>query len=272
MSGADAVVVRGVGVHSGAPCEVTLRRATGVVRFRRGRETVEAHLRSVVATPRCTVLGHRGARVAMVEHLLAALALRGFWRDVLVESSAEELPILDGSAAPWLAAVEALGAPPPAPAALRPAAPLRSAAAGGEVRLAPCAAAQSPQLCVEIDYPHPAVGRQRWCGDPADPRRADELLDARTFGFAHELEALRAAGLGRGATLENAIVFGDDGPLRPLRHPDEPVRHKALDAIGDLFLLGRPLAARVRVVRGSHALHVAFMKELCSSSSPGQPA
>ncbi|HZW28996.1 MAG TPA: UDP-3-O-acyl-N-acetylglucosamine deacetylase, partial [Trueperaceae bacterium] len=120
------------------------------------------------------------------------------------------------------------------------------------------------RLDVSIDFAHHAIGRQRWVGGPDDYH---QLAAARTFGLLREAEALRARGLVRGASLEHAIVFADDGPLRPLRFPDEPVRHKALDAIGDLALLGRPLRAHVTLQRGSHSLHHALMSRLLSSSA-----
>lgn len=251
-------MVSGVGLHSGIPCRVRLFSEAGPVRFRRGREEILARVENVVATERCTTLGKNGIRVALVEHLLAALYIRGWWRGLVVETSADELPILDGSAAPWLEEIDALGSPPPPPEALRLEHPLTYRQNGTSLTARPGAA----ELSVRVDYPHPTIGQQRWCGSP---ERYAELLDARTFGFLHEVETLRAAGLATAATLENVIVFGSEGPLRPLRHPYEPVRHKALDALGDLFLFGRPLGARLEVVRGSHQAHVAFLRELCAA-------
>ena len=215
-------------------------------------------------TRRSTSLGAGAVVVRQVEHLLAALHIRGHWSGVVVTVSAGELPILDGSAAPWLEALDELGEPAPPPAPLRPTRPLRVSAHGGVARLEP----GPRELRYEIDFAHPAIGRQRWRGSPHD---FGELASARTFGLLAELDALRAQGLAAGASLENAIVFGDEGPLRPLRAPDEPVRHKALDALGDLFLLGRPLDARVSFTRGSHALHVALMRELARRPHPEGP-
>jgi UDP-3-O-[3-hydroxymyristoyl] N-acetylglucosamine deacetylase len=257
----SAASVEGVGLHSGQTCRVHLHREDGPLRFRRGGQEVAASVGNVVSTDRAVTLASGGARVGLVEHLLAALRMRGFFSGVVVEASAEELPILDGSAEPWLAAVDALGAPPPAPPPLALTAPVEVAKGASVARAEP----GEEVLDVAIDFDHPAIGAQRWVGGPADYAG---LAPARTFGLLSEAEALLARGLVRGATLEHAIVFGDDGPLRPLRFADEPVRHKALDAIGDLALLGRPLHAHVTLRRGSHGLHHALMLALLNAGAP----
>lgn len=262
MAGGVAEVT-GVGLHSGQTCRVVLHRAEGPLRFRRGRAEVTATVANVAATDRAVTLAGGGARVSLVEHLLAALRLGGFFAGVVVEASAEELPILDGSAAPWVEPVAALGPPPPVPPPLTPTAPVEVGRGGGVARAEP----GPERLEVAIDFPHPAIGAQRWSGGPED---YPSLAPARTFGFLRDAEALRARGLALGASLEHAIVYDDDGPLRPLRSPDEPVRHKALDAIGDLALLGRPLRAHVTISRGSHALHHALMAALLSAEDPSR--
>jgi UDP-3-O-[3-hydroxymyristoyl] N-acetylglucosamine deacetylase len=248
-------VIRGIAIHSGRISAVHLHRDEGPVRFRCGRQEVLADIDRVVATERCTVLAEGGARVALVEHLLAALHAAGFWRDLVIEVDGEELPILDGSAQAWSEAVAALGEPPPPPPPLEPIGPIDVTAKGGRMRLQP----GERTLCAAIDFAHPAIGAQRWCGGPESWA---ETLEARTFGFLAEAEALQRAGFAIGATLENAIVFGDDGPLRPLRFTDEPVRHKALDALGDLFLMGAPIDGSIAIERGSHTLHIAFAREM----------
>lgn len=248
-------MISGYGLHSGAACKVWLHREPGGVRFKRGETVIPARLASVVATPRCTVLGAKGTRIALVEHLLAALHVRGWWADVLIEVTGEELPILDGSAAGWLDALEALGAPPSQPAGFSLNQPLIYQQNGTRIRAEPA----PTSLSVEVAYDHPLIGKQQWTGAP---RSYEQLLDARTFGFVAEVEALRAQGLATRAGLENVIVFSDTGSLNPLRYADEPVRHKALDALGDFFLLGQPLNAQLSVTRGSHHAHVGFMKQL----------
>ena len=247
--------VEGVGVHGGASCRVTLHREDGPVRFRRGSRTIPATLDAVVDSRRATTLGADGERVGVVEHLLAALAIRGFWSGLVIEASAAELPILDGSARVWYDLLGELPAPPPPPSPLRPRRAVTVAAGDARAELVPGAT----RLCCGIAFEHPAIGEQHWCGDPT---HYTELIDARTFGLLSDVEALRAKGFASGANLENAIVFDEEGPLVPLRAENEPVRHKALDALGDLFLLGRPFEARVTFWRGSHALHAALMREL----------
>ncbi len=253
--------ISGTAIHSGLTSTVSLHREEGPIRFRRGDRTVEAHVSNVTGAARATSLGEGGAQVHLVEHLLAALAIRGFYGGVLVEVDNDELPILDGSAAPWLPAIDELGPPPPPPPPLTLTQPLEVRAGAASMRLEP----GSAWLDCSIDFAHPAIGAQR-VELAAD--RWHELLDARTFGMLADWEELKSRGLALGASEEHAIVFGDVGPLRPLRHPDEPVRHKALDAVGDLALLARPLAARIVVTRGSHALHHEAVRQLMRHCSP----
>lgn len=247
----DAVRLVGDGIHGGHRCTVTLHRRPGPVRFLRGGRELTPEPAAVVATRGCTVLGDDGVRVAMVEHLLGALHVRDVWSGLLVETDGDELPILDGSAAPWDEALASF-APFPAPP---PAAPFR-----GEARDAGGASARllaGPRsLTCRIAYDHPALPESRWSGEPP---RWPEVLDARTFGFSREAGALRAAGLALGATERNAIVFDEEGARTPLRGPDEPARHKALDALGDLYLLGRPFDAHLEIDRAGHGLHHMLM-------------
>jgi UDP-3-O-[3-hydroxymyristoyl] N-acetylglucosamine deacetylase len=254
-------VIAGVGIHSGTTSRVRLHCSEGPLRFRRGTTEIPAEVDRVASTNRCVVLAAGTARVATVEHLLAALISSGFWSGVLIEVEGDELPILDGSAGPWLEEIVGLGEPPAAPEPLTLTHPTRVALGASIAEAAPGPSG----LDVNVEYAHPAIGRQRWAGGPD---RWSELLHARTFGFLSELQALREAGLASGAGTGNAIVFDESGPLGPLRHVDEPVRHKALDLLGDLALLGRPLRATVRVSRGSHGLHVELMRHLLRDPTP----
>lgn len=255
MSGSAIV---GVGVHSGRRVCVRLHRADGPLRFHTAAGTVAAHVDRVVATDHCTVLGVGAVRVATVEHLLAALRVAGFWSGVVVEVDAEELPILDGSAAPWRAVVAELGAPPPTPEPLRPSAPWRWAEGDAIVEVDP----GPERLEVAVAFGHPSIGVQRWGGAPD---RYPDVLSARTFAFADDLERLRSGGLLKGADARSGILFECDGPHVPLRFANEPARHKALDALGDFALIGRSIAGRVRVHRGSHRSHVTAMRHLLAT-------
>ena len=250
-------MIEGTALHSGVTSKVRLHRDEGAVRFLRNGTYIPVCLSNVTATQRSTTLGREGARVTLVEHLLAALHVRGWWRDLVIEVSADELPILDGSSAPWLEAVDGLGSPPPAPEPL--VVTRRVGLELDQTHLQVCPDKSS--LDVRIDFAHPAIGQQRWCGTP---ETYADVLDARTFGFLKDVKMLREKGLATHATAENAIVFDDTGSLTPLRSADEPVRHKALDALGDLFLLGRPLAGRLAITRGSHHSHVVFARLLSS--------
>lgn len=248
----------GHGVHSGDPCTVRLHRYDGPIVLRRAGRTIAPTIASVVGSRGATILGTDGARVSMVEHLFAALQIRGVWSGVAIEVDADELPILDGSAAPWFEALGALAPfdPPPEPSRVEAEIHRDGAFAGVD--------AGPRGLDVQIAFDHPAIGTQTWRGGPD---AWTELLPARTFGFARDAATLRAAGLASGAKPENAIVFGDDASLEPLRFPDEPVRHKALDALGDLYLLGRPFAGRLRVRRGGHELHHRLVSRIVAASS-----
>jgi UDP-3-O-[3-hydroxymyristoyl] N-acetylglucosamine deacetylase len=247
----------GTGIHSGAQCSVRLFRSEGPVQFIRAGQRIPAASEAVSSTRHCTTLGTGTRSVAMVEHLLAALHATGFWSGVSIEVTAAELPILDGSAEPWLELISELGEPPAAPLPLRPAGPVRVEAAGGWAEYRPGAAS----LTVEVDFAHPAIGKQAWSGTSAD---YGSVLAARTFGFLADFEQLKAHGLALGANLDNALVFGDTGALQEQRFPDEPARHKVLDALGDLFLLQAPLGGEVRISSGSHALHHSLVTKLGS--------
>jgi UDP-3-O-[3-hydroxymyristoyl] N-acetylglucosamine deacetylase len=252
---AAEVVVSGVALHSGLKSKVRLHPEEGGVQFLLGGKRVPARLEHVVDTRRCTVLGMDAGQVAVVEHLLAALHMRGWWEGLTVEVSAEELPILDGSAIKWCEALDALGAPPPPPPALQMREPFLWREGEGSVSVSP----GHRRLCVHVDYAHPAIGEQHWCGGPKD---FAALAGARTFGFLSELEILRAHGLALGASLDNVVAFAEQAPLQPLRFKDEPVRHKALDALGDFYLLGRPLHAALSISKASHHIHVQAMREI----------
>lgn len=253
-----SVRVSGIGVHSGKPVTVTLHRVAGPLAFRRGHTVIPASYAYVSETRRATSLTNEGESVHMVEHLLAALAIRGYYEGVLAEVSANELPVLDGSAAEWDAVLSEFPAPSPLPRPITISKSHRVELGESYIELQP----GEEQWCVNIDFPHPHIGVQQWCGARAD---YPSLLPARTFGFRHELDQLRAAGLAGGASLANVLVFTETGTLNEPRHPHEPVQHKALDLIGDLALLGRPVHGLGTVVRGSHALHHQLVRDIAKT-------
>lgn len=259
----DAVRVDGHGVHSGTSATATLHARPGPVAFRRAGRTIAPRHDRIVSNRSCTVLGEGPARVAVVEHLLAALQVRGVWHGLLIECDSDELPILDGSAEPWAEALDAL----PIGTNDATATAFRATVQGEDGAWADLRPGPVRAVAIDISYTHPAIGRQHWSGSDD---RWEELLRARTFGFAADEARLRADGLAAGVQDGNVIVFDGEGPCVPLREPDEPVRHKALDALGDMYLLGRPFAGTLRVNRGSHALHHRLVKR--SLASPEAPA
>jgi UDP-3-O-[3-hydroxymyristoyl] N-acetylglucosamine deacetylase/3-hydroxyacyl-[acyl-carrier-protein] dehydratase len=261
--------VEGVGLHLGVPCRLTVLPApsgAGIV-FRRsdlpGAPLIPARAENAVLTERRTQLGADPISVHTVEHVLAAIFAREL-DDVVVELSGPEPPVLDGSAWPFLAVLREAGVAeqPGDVQYLTLRAPVRITDGDSVYEASPAGALE---LDVTIDFPHPLVGRQRGCYrvTPSDFER--ELAQARTFGFLHEVDALRAKGLIRGASVQNAVVLGDDGVIEnTLRWPDEFVRHKALDCVGDLALAGARVRARIRAERPSHrgtVLLVRAMKE-----------
>ena len=249
----------GIALHSGATAAMTLRPApagSGVV-FRRsalGGVEIAPSWRNVVDAPMCTALTDpAGNRVATIEHLLAAFAGCGI-DNAIVEIDGPELPIMDGSAEPFAVLIDRAGTlEQELPrTAIRVLAPVEIADAERTTRLLPD---DRFSVTVEIDYPTPPILRQRF-STTLDRFRA-EVSRARTYGFRHEVESLRAAGLARGASLDNAVVVQDERVvnLEGLRFPDEFVRHKALDAIGDLFLAGAPLIGRFEGIRSGHRMN-----------------
>lgn len=268
---ARPVTIRGTGIHTGSEATVTLapaeRPGAGVVFLVRPSggavQEIPARASNVSDTARCTVLGGPGgASVSTVEHLLSALAGSGV-TDCRVEVEGPEIPIGDGSASFWVEAIGEAGITPLGGAVepLTLAEPILLAGANGAFVAA--FPSESPRFTVAVTFAHPLVGTQVARFDPArGDAYAAAIAPARTFGFIEEVEALRAAGLARGGSFENALVIYPDRYSTPLRLPDEPARHKLLDLIGDLALAGRPLVADVVAVRPSHRLNTDFARVL----------
>ncbi len=237
-------------------------------------EEIPARVSNVCDARRCTVLrGPSGASVATVEHLLSALAGGGI-TDCLVHVDGPELPIGDGSALIWVDAIRRAGAvdlgPAQAPRAL--AAPPRRGGGGGAFIAA--FPSETLRLTVAIAFDHALVGTQVARFEPArGDEYGEEIAPARTFGFREEVEALRAAGLARGGSAENALVVYEDHYSAPLRFANEFARHKLLDLLGDLALVGGPFAADVVAYKPSHRLNTEFARlfEARTGVPPGPP-
>ena len=265
---AQPVVRTGIGLHSGQTTTVTLRPwdqpGFFILGDALGSEPVRLEPSQVRDSQLCTTLDFGARRVATVEHLLAALAGCGL-SHVAIELSGDEVPLLDGSALGWVEAIAEAGlqratTPRPAPPELQQAVVLHRGAS-----VITATPADRFQLIGVIDFPQPAIGRQQFSLALTPQAFVDQIAPARTFGFRDQVEQLRAAGLIQGGALDNALVCDGDHWLNPpLRFPDEPVRHKLLDLIGDLALVGFP-QAQVLVYRGSHGLHTDLAAALQSA-------
>jgi UDP-3-O-[3-hydroxymyristoyl] N-acetylglucosamine deacetylase len=232
---------------------------SGRIAFARDGHELAADLDCVSSTARCTTLAAGGVEVSTVEHLLAALSALAV-TSVTVEVEGPEVPILDGSAAPFTRALRcAVRRLPGERATLKLAAPVWLEHGASSFLAVPAA---DFRVVTAVDYPHPLIGRQVADVVVSPETFEHEIAPARTFGFEHELEELIARGLARGGSLDNALVFMNDGGATDRRFADEPARHKALDVIGDLALLGALPLAHVWAVRPSHRLNVEFARML----------
>jgi UDP-3-O-[3-hydroxymyristoyl] N-acetylglucosamine deacetylase len=270
----EQVQLDGIGVHSGASVSVTLHPAeagTGIAFLRSDQDHVEipAVFRNVSSADLSTVVGHtdRGG-VATVEHLMAALAGLGV-DNCLVEVDGPEMPILDGSAAPFVAAIDQVGLEPLAASrkAIKVLKSVMVETDRGVVELHPHD--RGLRLEVEIDFDNALVGRQLYGIELDASVFRREIARARTFGFMQDVTRLWAANRALGASLENTVVVGDDRILNPegLRFRDEFVRHKLLDAVGDLSLAGAPIIGRFRSYRGGHRMNVKLLETLFADPS-----
>jgi len=251
----ETLAFEGVGLHTGAAVRARLvpQEANHGIRFSLdGAESFPATSDYVVETRRATVLGHGSRTVSTVEHVLSALFALGI-DNALVEVTGPEMPVLDGSAGVYADAIAACGLVEQP--ALRPrftvAAPAVFADGDAIVVVTP---ADDFRVRYAVDFA-PPVGAQFFDAAIDAETFRNEIAQARTFGYLHEVEALLAAGLARGGSLDNALVFAPDGPLTPLRWPNEVVRHKALDVIGDFALLGAWPLFEVIAIKSGHRLH-----------------
>jgi UDP-3-O-[3-hydroxymyristoyl] N-acetylglucosamine deacetylase len=252
------VCVSGVGMHSGAESRVTIHPAPAGagVQFFSGAVRIPARAAFVVSTARCTSLGRGEARIDTVEHLLSALYGLGVDNaEIVVEGP--EIPILDGSALPWVGALLGAGIKEMLAEGRAPGLSAPVVLRDGDSWLVAAPAGSFSVTCV-TQFDHPLLGTQAatFSADPA--RYAAEIAPARTFGFAAEVEALRKAGLARGGSLDNALIVYGDHFSDALRVPDECLRHKALDLLGDLSLAGGRIHAAVTAIKPGHRINTAF--------------
>jgi len=269
---ANSVTRTGVGLHSGATVTATLHPApVGAGRsFVRtdlpDRSEIPATIAAVSRTQLSTVLASGEATVGTVEHLLATLVALGI-DNARIDLDGPEVPLLDGSARDWIGAIAEAGTrqqDAPAPPAIAAREPVW--ASQGEAFVVALPAAR-PRLSAAIDFPAAAIGRQQHTWHP-DLDFASEIAPARTFALAEQIEPARRAGLIRGGSLENALVCAGDTWLNPpLRFANEPARHKLLDLVGDLSLLGQLPRARIFAYKASHALHVQLARALSATAA-----
>jgi UDP-3-O-[3-hydroxymyristoyl] N-acetylglucosamine deacetylase len=273
----ERVTVSGIGVHSGSPATLTLHPAepdTGIVFLRCGSDgqpdrEIRADFRAVTATEFATVLGDRnGPAISTTEHVLAAL--RGLNIDnAIVEVDGPEVPIMDGSAAPFVAAIDQAGIMtlPASRRCIQVLKPVRVVKGDSYGELRPYL--RGLRIETEIEFDHPLIGRQSFAFDVEPDVFRRDLARARTFGFMRDVSKLWNAGYALGASFENTVVIAENRILNPegTRFPDEFVRHKAIDAIGDLALSGAPLIGAYRSVRGGHKLNHAVLTALMADRS-----
>lgn len=270
---ASPVTLRGIGVHSGAEVEITFHPAeadAGIV-FQRvlanGRLSEFKAVSSQVGnTDLCTVLGMSPATsIATIEHVMAAIYALGL-DNLTIEVHGAEMPIMDGSSEPFIDAIEQVGVRALAVKRryIRVIKPVRIESGASWSEFTPY---DGMRFEVEIDFDCPLIGRQAWKGDMTSSVFKRELSRARTFGFMRDVERLWAAGYALGSSLENSVVISDDNSVvnvEGLRYTDEFVRHKTLDAVGDLSLAGAPFIGCYRSYRGGHKMNANVLKALLS--------
>jgi len=265
-----AITLAGHGLHGNLPCSVTLRpaeHATGIRFVHTPSGTVIPALAEFVGDcSLATTLTRDGIRLQTVEHLLSALVALEI-DHLTVEVDGEELPILDGSSAPWVRAIQQAGTSPMAmvPRYIQILKPVEVRRGEKWMRISPH---HNLRVAYTIDFDHPSIGRQSRELTVTPEKYVRELGAARTFCMDRDIEFMRSKGLAKGGSLDNAVVFSASGPLNEsLRFEDEAVRHKILDLIGDLALLGAPVMGFVEAHMAGHALHVDLAKAILADPS-----
>ncbi len=269
----ERVILSGIGVHSGKPVTMVIgpAEADAGILFSRtdvaGRNGVDiaAVCSAVASTRRCTVLGDpNGIYVATVEHLLAALAALGV-DNALIEIDGPEVPVMDGSAAAFVDAIDSAGLMVQSARRqfIKVVKPVRVEMGDAFAEFRP---GERRRIEIEIDYPCRVIGRQTFAVDLTAHSFRHDIARARTFGYMKDVERLWRAGLALGSSLENSVVIGEDAVVNPegLRWSDEFVRHKVLDVIGDLALAGAPIIGTYRSYKGGHRLNAQALSTLLS--------
>jgi UDP-3-O-[3-hydroxymyristoyl] N-acetylglucosamine deacetylase len=265
----QAVGCTGIGLHSGRLVRLELRPAPAGngVRFLRTDVGVEipASIEYLTRLDHATSLSRDGVAIDTVEHLLSALSGLGV-DDVTVAVDGPEIPILDGSSAPFVILIHEAGLRPLPESRryLKVLKPIEVVRGAKRVRLSP---AEHFRVSYAIGFDHPLLRHQSVSFRITPETFVEEVAPARTFGFLRDVETLRRNGLALGGSLENAVVIGETGVLNnKLRFEDEFARHKVLDAIGDLALLGHPLVGHLEAVKAGHALHAALVRKLWATT------
>lgn len=257
----------GIGIHTGRSVKMSLRPApanSGVV-FARidlpAAATIEAKPAHIVDIHHATTIGKDGVKVRTIEHLMAAFAGTGL-DNVLVELDGEEVPAMDGSAAPFVELIRKTGLKRQmvAKTYLKIKERLVVESDRSSIQIVP---SERLQVIYTMPFDHPLLGEQSVAFDITRETFADEIASCRTYGFLKDIEALRRRNLGLGGSFENAIVIGEGGVVNgDLRFRDELVRHKVLDLLGDLYLLGRPILGTVIAHGAGHYLHTRLVREI----------
>lgn len=258
--------ISGIGLHSGARINLTMRPAsanTGIIFHRTDTDQIvdiKACSDNVVDTRLATVIGSRGLTVSTIEHLMAALAAYGI-DNLHIDIDGPEVPVLDGSAAPFIREIQQAG--------IRTLERCRKFIAirkpleiiEGEKRIS-IIPSRFFRISFDIAFDHPAISVQNFSMKFNTETFCKDIAEARTFGFLQEVEYLKANGLARGGSLENAVVIDDNGVMNPegLRFSNEFVRHKILDAFGDFSLLGAPLLGHIRAFKAGHDLNAKMVR------------
>jgi UDP-3-O-[3-hydroxymyristoyl] N-acetylglucosamine deacetylase len=267
----DRFTYEGVGLHTGVPCRIEVEPAapgTGLQFLSRG-VVIPALAEYVVETARATVVGKDGVTISTIEHLLAGLFGMGV-ANARITVDGPEIPVADGSARTWVDLIESAGV-----------------AAQSEIReryvpAAPAFVRDGDRAVIVLPATHfrirfladfaPPIGTQYFDGELTPEFFAGEIASARTFGYLHEVQALLDRGLAKGGTLENALVFAPEGPMQEMRWPNEPVRHKVLDLIGDFALLGAWPQCEIVAIKSGHKLHCIATTELRRSMGEKLPS